>query len=93
MKKRRLRDFPVVMCEEIAPKQPGGVTTWPFWCPFCRCFHTHGCNSPLGRREHRVAHCHVKSSPFLAMGYILKPSRTAKTPGARASGRAHRDGC
>jgi hypothetical protein len=48
------------------------------WCPFCRCEHYHGtCGDPTGKagEGHRVAHCHIKESPFNQTGYILKLDR------------------
>lgn len=49
------------------------------WCPFCKCVHTHGWPADNDNRSgnwlgsHRVAHCHVKSSPFKRGGYYVKP--------------------
>lgn len=39
-----------------------------FWCPFCRCFHTHGA-AGLG---HRLAHCTNRNSEYTFGEYILK---------------------
>jgi hypothetical protein len=45
------------------------------WCAWCQVWHVHG--TPYG---HRVAHCHVRSSPYRATGYILIPPDDAADP-------------
>jgi hypothetical protein len=59
------RKLPVVKCR--VRKCSDGRTEWKFWCPFCRCEHTHGAGP-----GHRGAHCHDAQSPFLDGGYILE---------------------
>jgi len=51
------------------------------WCPFCRCFHSHGVRD--GReimQGHRVAHCH-KDTPFKATGYYIRLFTTMEKEG------------
>ena len=52
--------FPVLPAYET----PDGLLG--VWCCFCRRYHIHG--PPAG---HRVAHCVVNGSPYMATGYIL----------------------
>jgi hypothetical protein len=60
----------VVLCQEVPPKRPGGVTQWRFWCGWCGKWHFHGAGA-----GHRVAHCTSMNSPYLRSGYILKLAR------------------
>lgn len=39
---------------------------WSFWCQYCKVRHVHG---PI--QGHRIAHCHIKDSPYLERGYFL----------------------
>jgi hypothetical protein len=59
---------PTVLVERVSD------TSWRFWCPYCRTYHVHAGGGPDGASlGHRVAHCHVPTSPFLKGGYILEP--------------------
>lgn len=53
-------EIPVLLAEPV-PDKP---RLWRVWCPYCRCYHTHG--ALIG---HRVAHC--VSSPFTETGYYI----------------------
>ena len=44
---------------------------WRVWCRYCHRWHQHG-----AQPGHRVAHCHVTTSPYRSTGYILKPAVT-----------------
>lgn len=66
--------MPVVKCERVFVDDGTGLLQ--FWCPFCRRYHVHGGGKNPGDGDgHRAAHCHERSSPFLASGYILKEIR------------------
>lgn len=50
---------------------PSGGKYAQVWCPFCNKPHTH--SVPIGKNEHRVAHCHdTPNSPFRNTGYYLR---------------------
>jgi hypothetical protein len=49
------------------------------WCPFCRCYHTHG-----AAEGHRVAHC-ASNTPFSDAGYILKEDKASKRRGSKGA--------
>lgn len=65
--------IPVVYGMELNDTQIG------FWCPFCRCVHTHGSGKKVSVSGHhilwghRAAHCTEASSPFKKTGYELLP--------------------
>ena len=40
---------------------------WRVWCCYCKRWHQHG-----AQPGHRVAHCHVATSPYKATGYVLE---------------------
>jgi hypothetical protein len=63
----RPQELPVMLCEEVPPTRRGAVTTWRFWCDYCRRWHSHGAGE-----GHRVAHCINQESPYLNGGYVLK---------------------
>jgi hypothetical protein len=60
--------IPVVKCRVTKPRHPDGIETWEFFCPYCHRRHVHGA---AGGEGHRVAHCHVKDSPYRVTGYVL----------------------
>jgi hypothetical protein len=73
---------PVIPCRRTGLS--GGIPQWSFWCPHCCAYHHHGGQpDQTGEIGHRVAHCHVPTSPFRATGYILVNGRRA---GALAEG-------
>ena len=39
------------------------------WCKYCRKYHSHGYATVHG--DHKIAHCHVMSSPYRTTGYYI----------------------
>lgn len=50
------------------------------WCPFCVRWHLHGWGF-----GHRVAHCHVETSPFKNTGYVLRAATPKVTKIVKAA--------
>jgi hypothetical protein len=68
-----MHNHPIIECELVNYSQ--GTPQWRFWCDYCQAWHHHGGHpDKTGEIGHRVAHCHVKHSPYLDRGYILKAS-------------------
>jgi len=64
------RNYPLIRAHRIV--RPDGVPMLAFWCPWCKCEHTHGAGAEPGNGDgHRVAHCHTPDSPFIDTGYVL----------------------
>jgi hypothetical protein len=62
----------LIDCE---PVKDGDVTTHcRAWCQYCQAYHHHVWEEPdaNGIIGHRIAHCRVKSSPYLNGGYVLR---------------------
>ncbi len=52
--------------------RPHGQRQVKFYCRYCRATHVHGnAGGPAAACGHRVAHCHVESSPYNRTGYVL----------------------
>jgi hypothetical protein len=62
---------PVIECESVKVRK-GENPVWRFWCEHCKTYHHHG-----AMPGHRIAHCHVKTSPYLDGGYILVAPKLA----------------
>jgi hypothetical protein len=62
------KDFPILLGERTSYG-----TQIKVWCPFCAVYHYHGWPEPnsFSSPDHRVAHCHIPTSPFLEHGYLL----------------------
>lgn len=56
-------DAPVLAAEEVLVE---GRRLWRVWCRHCDAWHYHG---PM--EGHRIAHCRVAASPYVATGYNI----------------------
>ncbi len=79
--------FPVRMIGKL----PGGGSQVAFTCPHCRQSHVHGwpASDPLGKPQHRQAHCTRQDSAYLAGGYliVLAEAATSEAGNGKNGGR------